>query len=243
MSRVYTVDFNCHFDLNSYPFDVQTCSVKFSTPTKNVRLTGGAANFTGVHRLNEYIIGDPARLNSADCTGDSLVHLSFRLSRRVMSEVMTTFVPTGLICALCHSTVYYGDGLFKAVVAVNLTSMLCLITMFVGASDDLLKTSYVKMIDVWYLGTLCVPFVEALLATWIVAEQNRLRSAAVGPARPPSGADPKLAATGTWMKQLDSSNAGGSKLLAALFWFQRRALPALLVGLPVVYFTIGVNLS
>ncbi len=56
--------------------------------------------------------------------------VTFRLSRRVTTVVMTTYIPTILICLLCHSTVYYGDFLFKAIVAVNLTSLLCLVTMF-----------------------------------------------------------------------------------------------------------------
>ena len=47
-----------------------------------------------------------------------------------MNAVMTTYVPTILICIICHCTVYYKDTLFKAVVTVNLTSLLCLITMF-----------------------------------------------------------------------------------------------------------------
>ncbi len=28
-----------------------------------------------------------------------------------------------------------------------------------------MKTSYVKMIDIWYFGTLCIPFIEVIAAT------------------------------------------------------------------------------
>ena len=34
-----------------------------------------------------------------------------------------------------------------------------------STSSALLKTSYVKFIDVWYFGTLCVPFFKVLVAT------------------------------------------------------------------------------
>ena len=56
--------------------------------------------------------------------------IRYRLKRRITGVVLNIYIPTALICVLCHSTVYYGEGLFKAVVAVNLTSLLCLITMF-----------------------------------------------------------------------------------------------------------------
>ena len=51
---------------------------------------------------------------------------------------------------------------------VNLTVMLVLATMFISISSSLPVTSYVKMIDVWLLFSLMVPFVEVLLHTWKV---------------------------------------------------------------------------
>ena len=62
--------------------------------------------------------------------------------------------------------IFYLD--FQAVVTVNLTVMLVLVTMFISISSSLPVTSYVKMIDIWLLFSLMVPFVEVLLHTWKV---------------------------------------------------------------------------
>ena len=54
---------------------------------------------------------------------------------------------------------------------VNLTSLLVMTTLFISVSDSLPKTSYIKMIDVWLIANLFVPFAETILHTVI----DRLR--------------------------------------------------------------------
>ena len=84
--------------------------------------------------LNEYLVEWDLKSNmtssASTFSSSNTARYSLSLGRRITGVAMTTFVPTLLICVMCHTTVYYGEGLFKAVVAVNLTSMLCLITMF-----------------------------------------------------------------------------------------------------------------
>ena len=48
---------------------------------------------------------------------------------------------------------------------MNLTSMLVLVTMFISVSNNLPKTSYMKMVDVWLLFNLLYPFVIVLIHT------------------------------------------------------------------------------
>ena len=43
---------------------------------------------------------------------------------------------------------------------MNLTVMLVLVTMFISVSENLPKTSYIKMIDVWLVFVLFIPFFE-----------------------------------------------------------------------------------
>ena len=51
----------------------------------------------------------------------------------------------------------------EATVVMNLTVMLVLVTMFISVSEGLPKTSYIKMIDVWLVFVLIVPFLEVLV--------------------------------------------------------------------------------
>ena len=49
----------------------------------------------------------------------------------------------------------------------NLTALLVLTTVFIATSNSLPKTAYIKLIEVWLLGHLLVPFFEVILHTFI----------------------------------------------------------------------------
>ena len=50
--------------------------------------------------------------------------------------------------------------------------MLVLTTMFINVSNNLPKTSYMKMIDVWLLFNLLYPFIIVLLHTYMDTLRN-----------------------------------------------------------------------
>ena len=74
--------------------------------------------------------------------------------------VMTIYLPTLLLVAISYAVNFFRPADFGAGVCVNLTCMLVLATMFVSVSDSLPKTSYIKMVDIWLVTTLCIPFLE-----------------------------------------------------------------------------------
>ena len=57
-------------------------------------------------------------------------------------------------------------------ITVNLTSMLVLTTMFINVSNNLPKTSYMKMVDVWLLFNLLLPFIVVLIHTYMDTLRN-----------------------------------------------------------------------
>ena len=61
----------------------------------------------------------------------------------------------------------YLEFIFEAVVTVNLTALLVLVTLFISVSQSLPQTAYVKMVDVWLIFAQVVPFIEVLVHTWI----------------------------------------------------------------------------
>ena len=103
-----------------------------------------------------------------DSEQDDLM-IEVKFGRKLMSEILTTFLPTTLICMVSFSTNYYKSQFFEALVAVNLTSLLVLTTLFVSVSNALPKTSYIKMIDIWLIFTLMIPYSEVILHTMIAA--------------------------------------------------------------------------
>ena len=82
---------------------------------------------------------------------------------------MTVYLPTVLLNVIGHATNFFKPFFFEAVVTVNLTAMLVLTTMFINVSNNLPKTSYVKMIDVWLIFNLLLPFIEVLVHTYMDA--------------------------------------------------------------------------
>ena len=87
------------------------------------------------------------------------------LGRRLLGTFLTIFLPTILLNVIGHATNYFKAFFFEAVVSVNLTVMLVLTTMFINVSNQLPNTSYIKMIDVWLIFNLILPFSEVLLHT------------------------------------------------------------------------------
>ena len=49
---------------------------------------------------------------------------------------------------------------------VNVTTLLVLTTLFISISDSLPRTAYVKMIDLWLIFNLLIPFVEIILISF-----------------------------------------------------------------------------
>ena len=70
-------------------------------------------------------------------------------------------------CLTAGKCAIYPEFIFKAVVTVNLTALLVLVTLFISVSQSLPQTAYVKMVDVWLIFSMFVPFVEVLVHTWI----------------------------------------------------------------------------
>merc|ERR1712110_1347947 len=85
-----------------------------------------------------------------------LVIMTIVLKRKVAMELLTTFV-----------TIFFDKDLFGDAIAVNLTIMLVMTTIFTSKIEELPPTSDMKMIDIWLIFCLVVPFLEVILRTAI----------------------------------------------------------------------------
>ena len=62
---------------------------------------------------------------------DDGIELVLVLRRRLMSAILTIYLPTVLILTIVYATNFFKDFFFEAVVTVNLTSLLVLTTLFI----------------------------------------------------------------------------------------------------------------
>lgn len=105
------------------------------------------------------------------------IRVEIALGRRLLSVLLNVFLPTLLLNVMGHASVYFPRFYFEAIITVNLTVMLVLTTLYVGVSDALPKTAYIKMIDIWFIFCMIIPFLEVLLQTYIehlrtISEEN-----------------------------------------------------------------------
>ena len=98
------------------------------------------------------------------------VSVSVIMQRQLLANIINVFIPTILMTLIGHCTNYFEKEHFDAVVTLNLTTMLVLTTMFVGVSNELPKTSYMKMVDYWLVFNLFIPFAEVLLHVYMVSK-------------------------------------------------------------------------
>ena len=96
---------------------------------------------------------------------DNMVSMAIMLKRKVVTELMTTYLPTILLLLITYTTVFFEKELFGDVIAVNLTIMLVMTTIFTSKIEELPPTSDMKMIDIWLIFCLVVPFLEVILRT------------------------------------------------------------------------------
>jgi hypothetical protein len=168
--RIYTKTLRCDFQLQLYPFDSQKCFVDISTKKLDlysVVIYPFKLEMSGPTVLTQFIITSQS-FDFANTTNHSAgLRVTIVLKRRIVNELLTSFLPTFLILIIVYATNYFKDFFFEAIVTVNLTSLLVLTTLFISVSGSLPKTAYVKMIDIWLIFAQLIPFVEVLLHTYM----------------------------------------------------------------------------
>ena len=122
--------------------------------------------FLGPTDLMQYVVNDVDFVEAnvqKNNTGDRVVRVNVVLGRKILNEVLLTYLPTMLIMVIIYITSFFKPFYFEATVTVNLTAMLVLTTMFISTSNGLPKTSYVKMIDIWFIFALSLTLLEVII--------------------------------------------------------------------------------
>ena len=99
--------------------------------------------------------------------GGNMVYMALKLKRKVATELLTTYLPTILLLLISFTTIFFDRELFGDATQVNLTIMLVMTTIFTSKIEELPPTSDMKMIDIWLIFCLVVPFLEVILRTAI----------------------------------------------------------------------------
>merc|ERR1711867_28118 len=98
------------------------------------------------------------------------VVMTIKFKRKIMSEMMTTYLPSILLMMITFATTFFKPIFFEAALSVNLTTMLVMTTIFISKMEGLPPTSDIKMIDIWLVLCQMVPFAEVILLTAMVVK-------------------------------------------------------------------------
>ena len=71
----------------------------------------------------------------------NMVYMAIKLKRKVVTELVTTYFPTILLLLITFTTVFFEKDLFGDAIAVNLTIMLVMTTIFTSKIEELPPTS------------------------------------------------------------------------------------------------------
>ncbi|EZA49697.1 Glycine receptor subunit alphaZ1 [Ooceraea biroi] len=174
----------CQMEFQSYPMDTQICPIyieSFSYNRKKLRLKWGAGSVTVNPELKllQYDIGKPAVLEETidymlEKNGNfSRLVVFFRFERQIGHHLIQTFAPSTLVVMLSWFSFWLGLDAIPGRVALLVTSMLTLVTMFTGLKSDIPPVAYIKALDVWMAG--CMMFVFAALGEFVVVKVLDLR--------------------------------------------------------------------
>ena len=71
------------------------------------------------------------------------------LKRRIMNELLTTYLPSLLILSIVYATNFFKPFFFEALVSVNLTALLVLTTLFISVSGKMSLIYFSTVVGVY----------------------------------------------------------------------------------------------
>ncbi|XP_068202881.1 uncharacterized protein [Palaemon carinicauda] len=167
----------CYFHLQMYPFDRQICSIEFilhelTTDLGVLVKKGDGVVFTGQRRLLEYSLLSEIYSNF---TRDSVSYVKVIMEFRNLFGyyIGNTFIPTLMLVLICYGCFWFDLTDFQDRIMVSLTALLVLATFFSQISQSIPRTSYLKLIDVWFLALITEVF--AIIVSLVFIEVLRLR--------------------------------------------------------------------
>ena len=136
MTRFYNQKFMCDYQMAWYPFDIQRCQLRMSMKqafSPFTKLVVEKVVYEGEKILTKYVVQNIS-MNVMDQGNTQAVVVEVILGRQLLGVILNVFVPTLVLNIISYSTNFYKDSYFESVIAINLTSMLVLVALFVSVS-------------------------------------------------------------------------------------------------------------
>ena len=157
-AREYQMVFQCNYDLHYYPFDTQICTIDVEIPeffNIYMDLLPNSTTNNGSALLDQFLI------EKLEITGErnkTLVKSNIHMKRIPSYYIATTYLPTFCITLMAIATLFIDQSHYEAIIAVALTIMLVIYTLFQSISTSMPSTAYLKLLDYWLIFGMILPF-------------------------------------------------------------------------------------
>ena len=122
----------CKYSLHWYPFDTQNCFLDIR-PTSDlehfIQLTVNNFIYEGPMDLSEYSV-QKIDMRIEKIGNHSKLIVELFIQRRLLSLILTVFIPTLILNVIGHMSNYFKEFFFEGLMSLNVTVMLVLTTMF-----------------------------------------------------------------------------------------------------------------
>ena len=115
VSRVYSIQFFCEYDMRWYPFDEQTCTIDMvmdGVLDNYADLLSKDIIFSGAKDLTQYYV-KRILMKEEKINNKGSVVVSITLGRRLLGTFLTVYFPTILLNVIGHSTNFFKKFFFE----------------------------------------------------------------------------------------------------------------------------------
>ena len=117
MTQVYTKKFHCQYEFHLYPFDTQTCTIRMDASADDLNIVK-LVPYKLTMKENLDLTLFEIKSWSLDYTEaiheERGVSMNMDLKRKVMNELLTTFLPSILLMIITFATTFFKPFWFEA---------------------------------------------------------------------------------------------------------------------------------
>ncbi|ODN04119.1 Glycine receptor subunit alpha-3 [Orchesella cincta] len=170
----------CAMNYKYYPWDYQVCPMfieSFSYDESQVKYSWASESAFTINRklrMLQFVVTRPLHYHEAsvpryleDKNFTQLI-ACFRFDRLLGNHLIQTFAPCSLIVCLSWFSFWLELNALSARMSLVVTSILTLVTQFVGLRADLPPVAYIKAIDIWMGG--CMIWVFGALGEYVLVK-------------------------------------------------------------------------
>ena len=148
------VKYDCVFDVRKFPFDRKNCLaiIKINRPKVTALSFVGDTfvRYEGPSFVHQFSIGRiKSNINNTDESTKFIITVP--MMRIVTNQLLNKFIPTFLLWLFGYATIFIDLDNFSDRFMGSATALLVMATLLNSINADLPKTSYMKLIDLWFL--------------------------------------------------------------------------------------------